>query len=73
MNDLEEENSNYSMPIDRKYVLTVKEASIYSNIGINKLYEIINTSYCPFLLKVGNKNLIKRVAFEEYLLTKDSL
>lgn len=46
--------------------LTVKEASEYSNIGINTLYDLL-TDDCPFLLKVGNKKLIKRRAFEDYI------
>lgn len=47
--------------------LTLKEASVYFNIGINKLRMLSNEENCPFVLWVGNKRLIKRQAFENYL------
>lgn len=54
-------------PIWEKALLTIEEASAYSNIGINKLYELTNNSMCHFVLFVGNKRLIKRKEFEKYL------
>ena len=59
-------NIEKQIPVWNKINLTVKEASEYSNIGINTLYELL-TDDCPFLLKVGNKKLIKRKTFEDYI------
>lgn len=56
-----------SLPIDRKLTLTIKEAAEYSNIGINKLNDILRAPSCPFVLFVGKKKLVKRQAFEEYI------
>lgn len=62
-----------TIPIWEKVCLTIKEASEYSNIGINKLYEMINDPCCDFVLFVGKKSLIKRKAFEKYLEKKEKL
>lgn len=57
-----------SIPIWEKITLTVEEAAQYSNIGINKIYELTNNPMCKFVLHVGNKKrLIKRREFEKYL------
>ncbi|MCR4813950.1 MAG: DNA-binding protein [Lachnospiraceae bacterium] len=58
------------VPIDRKLNLTVTEAAEYSNIGINKLNDMLRHPRCPFVLYVGNKKLVKRKQFEEYLADK---
>ena len=56
-----------NIPISEKMNLTMKEASAYSNIGINTLYELTNDPSCSFLLWVGTRRLIKRKEFEQYL------
>lgn len=68
----EKENANLnsiakSVPIWEKALLTLKEASEYYNIGINKLRDITDNPNCPYVLFVGAKRLIKRVAFNNYL------
>ena len=60
-----EENTN--VPINQKLTLTIKEASIYSNIGIDKIDSMLRTPNCPFVLYVGNKKLVKRKEFEEFI------
>lgn len=55
------------VPIWEKLNLTIEEAAAYSNIGINKIREISNDDNCPFVLWVGNKRLIKRRKFDEYV------
>ena len=56
------------VPICEKVTLSLEEASEYSNIGMNKLYEMTNAPMCPFVLFLGTrKRLIKRKAFEKYL------
>ena len=56
-----------TVPIWEKSNLTMEEAAAYSNIGINKIREISNDDRCPFVLWVGNKRLIKRRKFDEYI------
>ena len=55
------------MPFWLKMNLTIKEASVYSNIGINTIRDLLKEKSCPFLLKVKNKQLVKRAEFEKYL------
>lgn len=54
-------------PNDSKVALTVKEAAEYSNIGINKLENLLRSPRCPFVLYVGKKKLVKRKEFEKYI------
>ena len=55
------------LPIDRKMLLSIREAAEYSNIGIKKIDEMRKQPNCPFVLFVGNKKLVKRKAFEAYI------
>ena len=55
------------LPIDRKLLLSIREAAEYSNIGINKIDELLKQPNCPFVLYVGTKKLVKRRAFEEFI------
>ena len=59
--------SGGSIPIDKKYALTIKEASEYFNIGTNKLYDIANDPYDDCFLRVGNHKLVKREKFSKKL------
>ena len=61
------ENSIGKVPIHLKMTLTAKEAAEYSNIGINKIDELLKQPNCPFVLYVGTKKLVKRKAFEEFI------
>jgi hypothetical protein len=54
------------IPINLKLNLTIEEAIAYSNIGENTLREELVKPYCPFVLKIGNRRLIKRKEFEEW-------
>ena len=56
-----------SLPIDRKMLLSIREAAEYSNIGINKIDELLKQPNCPIVLHVGTKKLVKRRAFEEFI------
>ena len=58
------------LPIDRKMLLSIREAAEYSNIGINKIDEMLKQPNCPFVLFVGTKKLVKRKAFETYIVGK---
>lgn len=66
--DLEvQERTNTYIPIKDKLNLTIKEAVEYSGIGETTIRKLLHEKGCPFLLKVGNKHLIKRKEFEKYL------
>lgn len=60
-------NTIKEVPIWEKINLTVKEAAEYSNIGINKIDNMLNNPMCTFVLHVGKKRLVKRKEFEKYL------
>lgn len=61
------------MDIKDKLNLTIKEASLYSNIGETKIRELLKEKGCPFLLKIGNKHLIKRKEFEKFITNRHYL
>lgn len=58
------------VPINHKLTLTIREAAEYSNIGINKLDNLLRSPNCTFVLFVGTKKLVKRREFEEYISKK---
>ena len=62
------DSKELEIPFWLKMNLTIPEASTYSNIGINRIRELVENPQCPFALSVGNKKkLIKRVLFEKYI------
>lgn len=60
-------DENERLPIDRKMLLTIREAAEYSNIGINKIDRMLRSPNCSFVLFIGAKKLVKRKEFEEYI------
>lgn len=60
-------NNKFYVPISEKVLLTVEEAASYSNIGINKISDLLNNLLCEFVLYVGKKRLVKRKEFEKYI------
>ena len=55
------------IPFWKKAVMTVDEASAYSSIGINKLYDMTNDPRCSYVLRNGNRRLIKRKEFDDFI------
>lgn len=55
------------IPFWEKACMTLEEASAYSNIGVNKLRELTNDERCGFVMYVGNKRLVKRKLFENFV------
>ena len=55
------------VPIWEKSNLTLEEAAIYFNIGINKLRKLSDDESCKFVLWCGSKRLIKRKMLDAYL------
>lgn len=68
---MEDKKNRINIPIWEKYALTVKECAEYSNIGENRLRELIKTDGDSFVLVIGNKTLIKREAFKSYMNKRD--
>lgn len=58
---------NLKMPFWLKLNMTINEAAAYSNIGINRIEELLKQPKCNFVLYVGNKKLVKRKEFEQYI------
>ena len=55
------------IPIWEKSNLSLEEAAAYSGIGINKLRDFTSDRNCRFVLWVGNKRLIKRRLFDQFI------
>ena len=51
----------------KKFLLSVVEAAAYFGIGQNRISELALQDGCKFVVFVGNKKLIKRRKFEEFL------
>lgn len=68
-----ENEEKICIPIHRKVTLTIREAAEYSNIGINRIDSLLRMPNCSFVLYVGNKKLVKRREFEEFISKKSSI
>ena len=55
------------MPINEKYMLTIREASAYFNIGIKQLRCMAQDNLGRYSVFVGNRYLIVRPKFEEFI------
>jgi excisionase family DNA binding protein len=60
-------NQEIYVPIPQKMTLSIREAAEYSNIGINKIDQMLRAPNCPFVLYVGTRKLVKMEAFEEFI------
>lgn len=71
MNDIHEVNPIRKfpeIPVWKRYTMTIEEAAGYYHIGENKLRSLIEEHPCEtFFVMNGNRALIKRLKFEEYL------
>ena len=45
--------------ISEKILLTIDEAALLSNIGQNRIADLLRKPSCPFVLYVGGKKLVK--------------
>ncbi len=55
------------VPICEKYLLTIKEASVYFNLGQKKLYSLADENLGRFAINNGNRVLIIRTKFEKFI------
>lgn len=60
--------SNETLPVSEKYMLTIKEAAAYFNIGIKKMRRIAEDNLGTVAVFCGNRFLIIRPKFEEFIL-----
>ena len=56
-----------NVPICEKAALTIEEAAEYSNLGQNRLSELLKQPRCTFVLYVGKKKLVKRREFDQFI------
>ena len=62
------------VPLWEKFALTIQEVASYFSIGEKKLREMAKEYYdSGFVLQIGNKTLIKRERFEDYLNAADAI
>lgn len=59
--------SSQEVKFQEKYILTIKEASMYFNIGIKKIRRMAESNEGAYALFLCNRNLIIRHRFEKYL------
>ncbi len=55
------------MTTGEKYLLTIKEAGEYFNIGVKKMRRLAEENLGVFSVYSGNRYLINRTKFEEFL------
>lgn len=56
------------IPYWERYLLTIREAAEYFHIGEKKLRQIVEENgTADFIIMNGNRVMIKRKAFEQYL------
>ena len=61
------DKEKYNIPLWHKSNLTIDEAVEYSGIGRERLRKLTSQEECPFVLHIGNRRMIKRRIFDEYI------
>lgn len=64
------------MASNKPFLLSIKEASEYFNIGLNKLYRVAKEDLdgeCFFTIQNSSRLMIKRERFEEFLNSTSSI
>lgn len=61
------------LPINERYMLTIKEAASYFNIGTKKLRRIAEDNLGTVAVFCGNRFLIVRPKFEEFVLNSSEI
>jgi excisionase family DNA binding protein len=59
--------SEQKIPLNEKYSLTIKEAAGYFSIGVKKMRRLAEENLGDFAVYSGNRYLILRERFEDYL------
>lgn len=55
------------VPVCEKAMLSVRECAEYSGLGIHKIQNLCTQSDCEFVVKNGNRFLIKREEFDMWV------
>ena len=61
------------LPINERYMLTIKEAASYFNIGTKKLRRLAEDNLGTVAVFCGNRFLIVRPKFEEFILNSSEI
>lgn len=64
----EQQTGTIEIPLQERYMISLKEASAYFHIGIKKMRRMAEDNEGGFALFLGNRYLICRPKFEKYLL-----
>lgn len=67
------ENNKSEIHIGEKYMLTIKEASQYFNLGVKKLRRLAENNVGGFAIYSGNRYLIIRVKLEEFIMESSAI
>nr|DAK77184.1 MAG TPA: excisionase [Caudoviricetes sp.] len=62
-----------NIPLNEKYTLTIKEAAAYFNIGVKKMHRLAEEHTSSFSIYSGNRYLIIRTKFEEFLVETSTI
>ena len=62
-----------NIPLNEKYTLTIKEAAAYFNIGVKKMSRLAEEHTSSFSIYSGNRYLIIRTKFEEFLVETSTI
>lgn len=62
------ESAKQSLPVGEKYMLSIKEAAEYFNIGTKKMRRIAEDNLGNVAVFCGNRFLIIRPKFEDFIL-----
>ena len=70
---LVETKKDDAVSVSEKYMLTIKEAAAYFNIGIKKLRRIAEDNLGTVAVYCGNRFLIIRPKFKEFILNSSEI
>ncbi|MCH5250810.1 MAG: DNA-binding protein [Lachnospiraceae bacterium] len=65
--------SRQELPVSEKYMLTIKEAASYFNIGTKKMRRIAEDNLGNIAVYCGNRFLIIRPKFEDFILNSSEI
>lgn len=65
--------TNQKIPVNEKYMLSINEAAQYFNIGVKKMRRLAEDNLGVFAVYSGNRYLIIRCKFEEFLQKTSSI
>lgn len=68
-----ENTETRAVPIGEKFMLTIKESAPYYNIGQKKLRRMAEDNLGVFSVYSGNRYLIIRPKFEEFILNSSEI